>query len=134
MGGLVSSAGDHRCGGADGRRVPAAFEGVGTYYRIDYPGTGADGGVRSYVEHAERDPEVYAESRGGSDLGGIPGSDRGPARLVLRRGICTPLLPCALPDRGNPAGGVRRGRGVYCGRLALPRCWHIENGAGSDLL
>ena len=41
--------------------------------------------MTEYAEHAERGPKVYAESRSGSDLGGIPGSDRGSARLVLRR-------------------------------------------------
>ena len=56
--------------------------------------------MTEYVEDTERDPEVYAESRSGPDLGGIPGSDRGPARLVLRRGICTPFSPVRFRVEG----------------------------------
>lgn len=38
------------------------------------------------MEHPERNPKVYAESRSGPDFRGISGADRRPARLVLRRG------------------------------------------------
>ena len=134
MGGLVSPSGDHRTAGADRRGIPAAFEGAGRHLRPDHAGAGAAGGVRTYVEHPERNPKVYAESRSGPDFRGISGADRRPARLVLRRGICTSLLPCAFPGRGDSAGGIRRAWGVYCGRLAFPGRGYIEIGAGSDLL
>ena len=49
------------------------------------------------MEHTKGNPKVYAESRSGPDFRGISGADRRPARLVLRRGICTSLLPCGKP-------------------------------------